>query len=47
MKISNYGLELISLTESDLEMVRNWRNQPDVTEFMFFQEEIIFILCFQ
>ncbi|MCJ8288253.1 MAG: GNAT family N-acetyltransferase [Crocinitomicaceae bacterium] len=40
MKISNYGLELISLTESDLEMVRNWRNQPDVTEFMFFQEEI-------
>ncbi len=40
MKISNYGLELISMTESDLEMVRNWRNQPDVAEQMFFQEEV-------
>lgn len=40
MKISNYGLELISITQSDLEIVRNWRNQPDVSEFMFFQEAI-------
>lgn len=40
MKISNYGVELISLTESDLELVRTWRNQPDVSDFMFFQEGI-------
>ncbi len=40
MKISNYGVELLSITESDLEMVRNWRNQSDVADFMFFQEGI-------
>ena len=40
MKISNYGVELISLTESDLELVRTWRNQADVAESMFYQEEI-------
>lgn len=40
MKISNYGVELISMTESDLDMVRDWRNQPDVSNFMFFQEGI-------
>jgi len=40
MRISNYGIELISMTESDLEMVRAWRNQPDVSDYMFYQEEI-------
>ena len=40
MRISNYGVELISMTDSDLEMVRAWRNQPDVSGYMFFQEEI-------
>ncbi|NVK66518.1 MAG: GNAT family N-acetyltransferase [Flavobacteriales bacterium] len=40
MRISNYGVELQSMVESDLEMVRNWRNRSDVSEFMFFQEEI-------
>lgn len=40
MKISNYGVELLSITESDLELVRNWRNQADVSDFMFFQEGI-------
>lgn len=40
MRISNYGIELQSMAESDLEMVRNWRNRADVSEFMFFQEEI-------
>ena len=40
MKISNYGVELISITESDLELVRTWRNQADVADFMFFQEGI-------
>lgn len=40
MRISNYGIELQSMTESDLEMVRIWRNRSDISEFMFFQEEI-------
>lgn len=40
MRISNYGIELISMTEEDLDMVRVWRNRPDVSEFMFFQTEI-------
>ncbi len=40
MRISNYGVELQSMAESDLEMVRTWRNRDDVSEFMFFQEEI-------
>lgn len=40
MKISNYGIELISITEADLEMVCDWRNQADVSDFMFFQEGI-------
>lgn len=40
MRITNYGIELISMTDSDLEMVRTWRNQPDVSDYMFYQEEI-------
>ena len=40
MRIFNYGIELISMTESDLDTVRVWRNRPDVSEFMFFQNEI-------
>lgn len=40
MYISNYGIELTSMTEADLEMVRAWRNQSNVSSYMFFQEEI-------
>lgn len=40
MRISNYGIELISMTDSDLEIVRAWRNQPNVAQYMFFQKEI-------
>lgn len=40
MHISNYGIELISITESDLALVREWRNSPDVSDYMFFQTEI-------
>ena len=40
MRISNYGIDLISMTEEDLDMVRVWRNRPDISEFMFFQNEI-------
>ena len=40
MYISNYGIELTSMTEADLEMVRGWRNQSNVSSYMFFQEEI-------
>ncbi|MFK7784704.1 MAG: GNAT family N-acetyltransferase [Crocinitomicaceae bacterium] len=28
------------MTDSDLEMVRTWRNQPEVSDYMFIQEEI-------
>ncbi len=40
MRISNYGIELISMTASDLEMVRTWRNHPDVSDYMFYQNTI-------
>lgn len=40
MRISNYGVDLISMTESDLELVRTWRNQADVAAYMFVTNEI-------
>ncbi|MFT5780249.1 MAG: RimJ/RimL family protein N-acetyltransferase [Crocinitomicaceae bacterium] len=40
MIIRKYGIELRSLTVSDLEQVRGWRNDPFVRERMFFQDEI-------
>lgn len=40
MRISKYGVELTTLIPEDLELVRTWRNQSDVAEHMFFQEEI-------
>ena len=40
MRISNYGVALISMTESDLELVRKWRNQADVAAYMFVTDEI-------
>lgn len=40
MRISNYGVDLISMTESDLELVRTWRNQADVASYMFVTTEI-------
>lgn len=38
--ISLFGVELKAITENDLEMVRQWRNHPDVAQYMLSQEQI-------
>jgi RimJ/RimL family protein N-acetyltransferase len=40
MHFNRFGIQLRSLREPDLEMVRNWRNAPHVRNNMEFQEEI-------
>lgn len=40
MKLNGYQVELRSLEESDLEQVREWRNSPQVSQYMLSQEEI-------
>jgi len=40
MKISKYGIDLTRLTENDIELVRKWRNSPEIQQFMEFREEI-------
>ena len=40
MILRKYGVELHSLTEDDLELIRSWRNDDFVRERMLFQEEI-------
>jgi len=40
MKITNYGVTLVRLTEDKIEMVRNWRNDPKIVQFMEFKEFI-------
>jgi UDP-4-amino-4,6-dideoxy-N-acetyl-beta-L-altrosamine N-acetyltransferase len=40
MHISNYGVDLKSITVADLELIRQWRNHPDVSKYMFFKDEI-------
>lgn len=38
--IFGYGLELTPLTYEKLEMVRQWRNAPEVQNYMIFREHI-------
>ena len=40
MKISKYGIDLVRLTEEDIEMLRQWRNSPQIQQFMEYREEI-------
>jgi UDP-4-amino-4,6-dideoxy-N-acetyl-beta-L-altrosamine N-acetyltransferase len=40
MRLENYGVVLDRLTERDLEMVRSWRNSPEISRFMVYQEHI-------
>jgi len=40
MKVENYGVTLMRLTEDKIELVRNWRNDPKIVQFMEFKEFI-------
>lgn len=40
MKINKYGVVLESLTLETAELVRVWRNSPEINKFMDFQKEI-------
>ena len=40
MEISNYGVTLRRLTEDKIEMIRNWRNDPKIRQFMEYKEYI-------
>lgn len=35
-----YGITFVDLQPGDLELVRQWRNHPDIRRFMVFQDEI-------
>jgi UDP-4-amino-4,6-dideoxy-N-acetyl-beta-L-altrosamine N-acetyltransferase len=38
--LEKYGVKLKRLTEDDIEMVRQWRNDPKISKFMEYQEYI-------
>ena len=40
MKLSKYGITLARLREEDTELVRQWRNSPQITQFMEYREYI-------
>ncbi len=40
MKLSKYGITLIRLREEDIELVRQWRNSPQINQFMEYREHI-------
>ena len=40
MKLSYNEITLKRISQEDIEMLRIWRNQKNVSDFMFFQEEI-------
>jgi UDP-4-amino-4,6-dideoxy-N-acetyl-beta-L-altrosamine N-acetyltransferase len=40
MKLTKYGIMLTRLTEDKIEMVRNWRNDPKITQIMEYKEYI-------
>lgn len=40
MKLQKYGITLERLYEKDIEMVRRYRNSPDIRRFMHFREHI-------
>ena len=39
-RLIGYGVELLRLTEADLELVRYWRNHPSITRYMEYREHI-------
>jgi len=39
-EINNYGITLRRLGQDDLELVRNWRNDPKIVRYMNFKEYI-------
>ena len=38
--MTDLGIELLPLSEIDLELVRNWRNSPSVSQYMYTNEYI-------
>ena len=40
MEISKYGVTLRRLTEDKIEMIRNWRNDPKIVQYMEYREYI-------
>ncbi len=40
MHIHRYGIKLVRLSEEHIETVRNWRNAPEIRDFMEFREHI-------
>lgn len=40
MKISDYDISLVLLTEDKIEMVRQWRNDPKIQQFMEYRDTI-------
>ena len=40
MELNRYGVTLNRLTINKIELVRNWRNDPKISEYMFFNDYI-------
>lgn len=40
LTLEQYGVKLSRLTAYDIELVRHWRNQNDIADYMEFQEQI-------
>ncbi|MBL4668534.1 MAG: GNAT family N-acetyltransferase [Flavobacteriales bacterium] len=40
MIIEQYGIKLRRITESDIELIRYWRNHSDIREYMAFKKHI-------
>ena len=40
MEISNFDVSLELLTEDKIEMVRQWRNDPKIQQYMEYRDEI-------
>ena len=40
MEISNYGIKLRRITQDKIEMIRNWRNDPKIVQYMEYKEYI-------
>jgi len=40
MVLSNYDITLVRLTYDQLELVRNWRNDPKISQYMEFRDYI-------
>lgn len=38
--LQNYDVKLVRLTEEKIEMVRNWRNDPKISQYMLYQDYI-------